>query len=106
MKAYKAWDARSVEPYSTVVFAENVKAAKKIAASSEVCEDADYIDIRVQRFPQMDDHYRGKAEINWYDMEDRKALVSLGWMCLETSDECDACPAREFCGQWEGEDEE
>lgn len=105
MKAYKAWDARSVEPYSTVVFAENVKAAKKVAASSEVCEDADYINIRVQRCPEMDDHYRGKAEIDWYDMEDRKALVSLGWMCLETSDECNDCPVKNICGQWEGEDE-
>ena len=105
MKAYKAWDAMSLEPYSTVVFAENAKAAKKAAASTEVCEDADYINIRVQRFPEMDNHYRGRTEIDWCDMEDRKALVSLGWMCLETSEECDTCPAREFCGQMEGEDE-
>ncbi len=104
MKAYKAWDTMSLEPYSTVVFAENVKDAKKVAASSEVCKDADYINIRVQRFPEMDKRYRGSVEVDWYNMEDRQALVSMGWMCLETSDECDTCPAREFCGQMEGED--
>lgn len=105
MKAYKVWDDKNPEPYSTVVFAENGKEAKKIACSTEVCEDADYINVRVLRFPEMDKHYRGSVEVDWYDMEDRKALVRLGWMCLETSDECDTCPAREFCGQREGEDE-
>lgn len=105
MKAYKAWDTRNVENCSTVVFAENGKEAKKIARSTEVCEDADYINIRVKRFPEMDKHYRGYVEVDWYDMEDRKALVRLGWMCLDTSEDCDTCPAREFCGQWEGEDE-
>lgn len=59
VKAYKAWDNRSVEPCSTVVFAKNVLEAKKIAIRSETCEDADYINIRAQRFPQMDKHYRG-----------------------------------------------
>lgn len=101
MKAYKAWDDRSLEPYSTVVFAENAKTAKKVAASSEVCEDADYINIRVQRFPQMDKYYKGMPEADWYDMEIRQALVGLGWMCLETSEKCDTCPARTFCGHWE-----
>lgn len=105
MKAYKAWDTRNVEGYSTVVFAENAQKAKKVALGTDACEDADYINIRVQRLPEMDSHYRGKTEIDWYDMEDRKALVSLGWMCLETSEECDACPLKMICGQWEGEDE-
>lgn len=106
MKAYKVWDKISVEPCSTVVFAENCKEAKKLALSTDVCEDADYINIRVQRFPEMDNHYRGRTEIDWYNMEDRKALVSLGWMCLETSEECDACTARTFCGHWEDWDNE
>lgn len=78
MKAYKAWDTRNVEGYSTVVFAENAQKAKKVALGTDACEDADYINIRVQRLPEMDSHYRGKTEIDWYDMEDRKALVSLG----------------------------
>lgn len=106
LKAYKAWDDRSLEPYATVVFTESTREAKKIAFSTETCEDADYINVRVQRFPQMDKHYRGRPEIDWYDMEARQALVALGWMCLETSEECDTCPVRIFCGQWEGDDNE
>ena len=105
MKAYQAWDTRSVEECSTVVFAETAQAAKVIAFHTETCEDADFINVRVRRLPQMDGRDRGRSEVDWYDMEDRKALVSLGWMCLETSEECDACPLKMICGQWEGEDE-
>jgi len=106
MKAYKAWDAMSLEDCATVVFAETAQAAKKVAFATEVCEDADYISVRVQRFPQMDEHYRGRSEIDWDDLEDRKALVALGWMCSDISWECDTCPVKNICGQWEGEDEE
>ena len=104
LKAYRAWGVNDVEARETVVFAENAREAKKIASETETCEDADYIDVRVQRFPQMDEHYRGSAEVDWYDMEDRKALVELGWTCLYTSEECDTCPAKELCGKWEDTD--
>lgn len=103
MKAYKAWDNDAAEDYSTVVFANTAKEAKKIAFHSETCEDARFIDIRVQRFPEMDDHDRGRDEIDWYDMEDRKALVALGWACIETSWECDTCECKVACRNWEGE---
>lgn len=106
LKAYKAWDAHSIEPYQTVVFAENEREARRIAYTTDTCEDADYINIRVKRCPQMDEHYRGKAEIDWYDMEDRKALVALGWRCLDTSEECDTCPVKELCCRWEETDDE
>lgn len=100
MKAYKAWDAKSIENYSTVVFAETAQKAKAVAMTTDACEDAEFIDIRVQRFPQMDDCDRGRSEIDWYDMEDRKALVALGWACLETSSECETCPCRPECSHW------
>jgi hypothetical protein len=32
-------------------------------------------------------------------------LVALGWACQETSGECDSCPEKSNCGNWEGEDE-
>ena len=105
MKAYKAWDINSYEGTSTVVFAKTAQAAKAIARCTEACEDAEYIDIRVHRFPEMDGHDRGRNEIDWYDMEDRKVLVALGWSCYETSLECDACPCKTDCERWEdGED--
>ncbi len=97
MKAYEAWDAGSYEGYNTVVFAETANAAKVIAMGTEACEDAEYIDIRVKRLPEMDGHYRGRSEIDWDDPEDRKALVSLGWACFETSRLCDYCPAKSVC---------
>ncbi len=104
MKAYKAWDAKSIDEYSTVVFAETAQKAKIIAMTTEACEDAEYIDIRVHRFPEMDGRYHGKSEIDWCDMEDRKALVALGWMCFDLSEECDTCPCKPDCGRWEEED--
>lgn len=105
MKAYKAWDMMSCENGSTVVFAETAQAAKNVARYTDACEDADYIDIRVQRLPEMDGHDRGRCEIDWYDPEDRKALVALGWSCLETSYECDTCPEKGACSHWKVEEE-
>lgn len=101
MKAYKAWDAKSTENNSTVVFAETAQTAKRVAMSTDCCEDSEYIDIRVQRLPEMDGHDRGRSEIDWYDMEDRKALVALGWACLDTSFECESCPCRPDCSHWQ-----
>ena len=31
MKAYKAWDEKASDPCSTIVFAENIREAKKVA---------------------------------------------------------------------------
>lgn len=103
MKAYKAWDSEAVENYSTVVFAETARQAKVIAFGTETCEDANYTGIRVRRFPEMDGHDRGRSEIDWYDPEDRKALVAIGWSCFETSWECDTCTAKDICEKWEAE---
>ena len=98
MKAYKAWDEYSYEGYSTVVFAENATKAKAIALYSEACEGARYVDIRVRRLPEMDKHYRGSNEADWCCPEDRRALVALGWYCLEPESwECRSCPAKDIC---------
>ena len=105
MKAYKAGDAKNEYRGSTVVFAETAQAAKVIAMSTDACEDTPYIDIRVTRFPEMDSHHRGRSGIDWYDPEDRKALVALGWSCYETSWECDTCAEKESCTHWGGQEE-
>lgn len=99
LKAYKAWDTESSDNASTVVFAKNRQQAKKIAFDSDALEYADFISVRVHRFPEMDKHYRGKSEIDWYNDQDRSALVALGWECTEPDYyECKRCPAREGCG--------
>lgn len=65
MKAYKAWDNASIESYSTIVFAENSREAKKIAFTCDVCEDADYIQVRVKRMPGADNLYFGWEANPW-----------------------------------------
>ena len=98
MKAYEAWNIENCDRGNTVVFAENSRQAKKIAFSSEICEDAEWTSVRVRRLPEMDKHYRGFPEVNWDNAQDRRALVNLGWTCLEPLDsECKNCPAGDLC---------
>lgn len=102
MKAYQAWTLADCEGYSTVVFANNAREAKKIAFYTETCEDSAWTEIRVLRFPEMDAHYRGRNEIDWDNAEDRRALVSLGWHCVEPCEwECEHCSAKDICAYWE-----
>lgn len=54
MKAYEAWNIENCDRGNTVVFAENSRQAKKIAFSSEICEDAEWTSVRVRRLPEMD----------------------------------------------------
>ena len=104
-KAYKVW-IDDGDGSSTIVFAESRNEAKVIAMGCDCCEDARYIDISVHRMKDLDGLYKGKPEIDWYDMETRTLLVrDYGWSCLETSWECDNCEAREYCEHWEDEDE-
>lgn len=101
-KAYKAYEKDG--DYSTIVFAENVAGAKKIAQATDTCSEARYIDIRVVRLPEADKLYKGLAEIDWYDNETRMALVrDFGWRCFETSWECDNCSAKPHCSWHEEE---
>lgn len=97
MKAYKAWDAKNDDSGCTVVFAENIREAKKIAMSTDACSEADFIDIRVKRFKECDALYKGKPEMDWDDEETRIVMVrDFGWSCLEEY-MCDKCPAQQYC---------
>ena len=104
MKAYKAWDEKAFDPCLTIVFAENIKEAKKIAMATDTCEEARFIDIRVKRCKEADCLYKGSSEIDWYDEETRIALVrDFGWCCSYTSWECENCAARKYCSWFEEE---
>ena len=99
MKAYKAWDEKGYDSGSTIVFAENIREAKKIAMSTDACSEADFIDIRVKRIKECDALYKGKPEIDWDDAETRIVLVrDFGWSCLEEY-MCDKCPAKQYCAK-------
>ena len=98
MKAYRAWDEKSLDPCTTIVFARNARKAKKIAMETDTCEGANFIDIRVKRFKEADYLYKGSSEIDWYDEETRIALVrDFGWRCYDISWECERCVARRYC---------
>ena len=102
MKAWKAYEYDSPTNYMTVVFAETASKARSVAMGTEALEDVPYTDIRVNRLKEMDDHYRGKDEVDWYNDEDRKALVHIGWSCEEPSWLCDTCIAKDEC-RWQEE---
>lgn len=106
MKAWIARDNESVENWETVVFAETATKAKIAAMATQCCENAEYIDIRVNRIKKLDECYRGLPEMDWYNDNDRLAMVREGWRCDETSDECQTCVAKDECGYWEEEEEE
>ena len=104
MKAYRAWDEKASDPCSTIVFAENIKEAKKIAMATDTCEETRFIDIRVKRYKDADCLYNGSSEVNWYDKETRIALVKdFGWCCYDVSFECESCEARQYCSWFEDE---
>ena len=99
MKAYSVRDKNS--DYSTVVFAESVNKAKVIALHTDACEGSYYTDIRAERIPDLDKYYRGKIEMDWYDDDDKIAMVKDGkFYCFEDS-ECPNCPAKEYCDRCE-----
>ena len=97
MKAWRVKDARDMV-YSEVVFAETRSKAKVLAQSTDVCADADWVDIRVWRVPELDAEYRGRWVMDWYDDQDRLALTKLGWRCEEVwLDDCETCVGRDVC---------
>ena len=110
MKAYTVED-RYNPLFSTVVFAETRGKAKVIAQHTDACEDLDFVDIRAVRRPALDVFYKGKSEMDWFDEEDRMAMVRYGnYECSYEIDkddlECDSCFAKEWCGRYEGLNED
>ena len=107
MKAWVVTDEDSYEGGSAVVFAETRGKAKILARSTSACEDAEFTRIRCRRMPEADKFYKGQQELDWYDEEARIFLVrDMGWYCLNGKDSyCDNCSAKEYCPEWEDEDE-
>lgn len=91
---------------AAVVFAETRGQAKVLAQSTDACEDMEYTDIRAVRAPRLDQFYRGKPEMDWFDSDDRIAMVKYGgFQCNQETDvykeKCQACPAHEWCSRYE-----
>lgn len=58
------------------------------------------------RAPELDQFYHGKSEMDWFDSDDRIAMVKHGgFHCSSEVDvykeKCEACPAHEWCERYE-----
>lgn len=102
MKAWHVQGKDNYYGYSTVVFAETEGKAKQLAIFTDSCEDERFIDILARRIPELDKYYKpGKTEMDWYNEEDRIALVKMGWHCVEPIwEHCTSCAAAEWCDLW------
>lgn len=100
----KAWVVKAKNEFcATVVFAETRGKAKSIAMYTDACEDVAFCDIEVRREPQADKFYKeGKTEMDWYDDNDRIALVKDCNFTCEDIEEwiCESCPAKEYCDNY------
>lgn len=105
MKAWEVFD--KLDDYSTIVFASTAGKARALALCTDTCEDSEFINIRARRVPEADKLYRGRYEIDWDNDKDRLFLVKeLGWICYDTSFECDSCCAKKYCQYFDDRGEE
>lgn len=106
MKAYIASDRNGDEGLSIVVFAESAGKAKSYTVGKDEFCDYDFTDIRVTRNPSLDRFYHGKSEMDWFDPEERIAMVRYAnFSCTyELSDaecKCQACEAQRWCDRYQ-----
>ena len=111
MKAYSASDRNGDSGYSIVVFATTAGQAKAYAANSDEFDEYDFTEIRVNRRKALDRFYKGKRVMDWMDDADRVAMVR--YANFECSGEvwhpeCEKgeCPAQQWCGRYEREQDE
>ena len=106
MAECKAWLVREKGEFcATVVFAETRGKARERAMHTDACEDVNFINIEVYRLKDADKYYKpGKFELNWYNFEDRIAMVKdCGFTCIpdaHSAESCEVCPAKEFCDDY------
>ena len=102
MKAWRVRDEAGEVGCCTVVFAETRGKAHALAMNTDCCEDAEWNDVSVKRLSAMDKMYKGRNEMDWFNAEDRIALVKeCGWVCsdewVDYERDCPNCPAEEWC---------
>ena len=111
MKAWLVRDESRDDDIATVVFAETRGEAHSLAMSTDACEGSRWVDVSVRRAPMLDAESRKQSEMDWYDPEDRVALVQYAnFTCSYEMDyadcPCDTCPATQYCGRYESMHEE
>lgn len=105
LKAYIVSDRRYWDG-ATVVFAETAGKAKAFALGTDTCEGSEFTYISARRAPKLDAAYRGYCEMDWWNDEDRIAMVrDANFFCDLTEcsiDDlyCEECPARQWCREY------
>ena len=85
---------------SSIVFADTRNEAKKLAQSTQACEDAEWIDIRCVRCKEIDGMEDCEPKDNpWLNNDIKLILVKeRDWACIEPIGEnCDKCCAKQYC---------
>ena len=106
MAECKAWIVQEKGEFeASVVFAETRGKAKSMALHTDACEDADFMSIEVRRLKEADKYYKpGKRELDWFNTEDRIAMVKdCGFTCIPAAhcaEECADCPAKAYCDDY------
>ena len=104
MKAYLANDRNGDEGITLVVFAENAGKVKAYASNTEEFCDYGFTGIRVNRCSALDRFYKGNPEMDWFNMDDRVAMVRYAnFECSREFDDCgcNECDAKQWCGRYE-----
>ena len=103
----KAWRCiNDYDGYTTIVFAETAGKARYIAMQSDtIGDDLEFRDVVVRREKKLDAYYRGRSEMDWFNADDRIAMVKDGDMeCDDDSfdpDDCKRCTAAEYCDKFQ-----
>lgn len=85
---------------SSIVYADTSSQARLIAMGRDPCIDANYIDVRAVRCPDIDNMEDREPRDNyWLNDEIRLILVKkYDWACVEPEySDCDNCSAKEYC---------
>ena len=110
MKAYVISDRNGDSGYAMVVFAETRGKALAYAVNEDEWCDWGFTGLRATRAPELDSYYHGNTEMDWYDDDDRMAMVRYaGFHCsyeYEPVDDCKTCPAYEWCLRGKGAEED
>ena len=103
----KVWICRLLpdRDCATVVFAETRGKAKVVAMKSDsLGDDAEFLDVEVQRIKELDQYYRGRDEMDWFFADDRVAMVKFGGFSCDPDvmwEDCEKCPAKNDCSLYQ-----
>ena len=107
MKAYIIHDRDYVAEYSLIVFAESRGKAISYALGTDEFPygDYDFTQLSARRAKWADKYYHGSREMDWYNPEERLAMVrDGGYVCDDDSfdpDDCERCSAKDICEKYE-----